>query len=43
MGFFCATKNGSFSATVIEASTGIEPVIQVLQTFALPLGYDALL
>ncbi len=26
-----------------EASTGIEPVIEVLQTFALPLGYDALL
>ncbi len=26
-----------------EASTRIELVIEVLQTFALPLGYDALL
>ena len=25
-----------------EATTGIEPVIEVLQTFALPLGYVAL-
>lgn len=25
-----------------EATTGIEPVIEVLQTFALPLGYGAI-
>ena len=24
----------------MEAATGFEPVIKVLQTFALPLGYD---
>ena len=24
-----------------QASAGIEPAIEVLQTFALPLGYDA--
>ena len=30
-------KDGGF-----EASTRIELVIEVLQTFALPLGYDAL-
>jgi hypothetical protein len=31
------TKSGGF-----KASTRIELVIEVLQTFALPLGYDAL-
>ena len=25
----------------LEASTGFEPVIRVLQTLALPLGHDA--
>ena len=27
----------------MEAATGFEPVIKVLQTFALPLGYAAIL
>jgi hypothetical protein len=27
----------------LEAATGFEPVIKVLQTFALPLGHAALL
>ncbi len=37
-------KNCSIHATVpyLEAPTGIEPVIEVLQTFALPLGHGAL-
>ena len=30
------------STASFEASTRIELVIEVLQTFALPLGYDAL-
>ena len=35
-------KTSEFISEVSEASTGIEPVIEVLQTFALPLGYDAI-
>ena len=31
----------SFTMRGFEASTRIELVIEVLQTFALPLGYDA--
>jgi hypothetical protein len=27
---------------LIEASTGFEPVMRVLQTLALPLGHDAI-
>jgi hypothetical protein len=34
-------KSGLESPLILEASTGFEPVIKVLQTFALPLGHDA--
>ena len=37
------TKNGTiFRWSLVEATTGFEPVIRVLQTHALPLGYVAL-
>ena len=36
------TKTSTLSDGGFEASTRIELVIEVLQTFALPLGYDAL-
>ena len=36
-------EKSTFSAlSLSEATTGFEPVIEVLQTFALPLGYVAL-
>ena len=35
-------KTSTLSDGGFEASTRIELVIEVLQTFALPLGYDAL-
>ena len=35
-------KTSEINSEVSEASTGIEPVIEVLQAFALPLGYDAI-
>ena len=35
------TKRRAFQLALLEASTGFEPVIKVLQTFALPLGHDA--
>ena len=35
---FCAAK----LAAILEAPPGIEPGIEVLQTFALPLGYGAI-
>jgi hypothetical protein len=28
--------------TIVEATTGFEPVVRVLQTHALPLGYVAI-
>lgn len=28
-------------SSLLEASTGFEPVMRVLQTLALPLGHDA--
>ncbi len=28
--------------SLVEASTGFEPVMRVLQTLALPLGHDAM-
>ena len=37
------TKTSTLSDGGFEASTRIELVIEVLQTFALPLGYDAVL
>ena len=33
----------AFQPAFIEASTGFEPVMRVLQTLALPLGHDAIL
>jgi hypothetical protein len=36
-------KNESDMTRFLEASTGFEPVIRVLQTLALPLGHDAYL
>ena len=35
-------KRNHISVIPKEATTGIEPVIEVLQTFALPLGYVAI-
>jgi hypothetical protein len=35
-------KNESDMTRFLEASTGFEPVIRVLQTLALPLGHDAI-
>ena len=35
-------KTSIFRAFLIEATTGFEPVIKVLQTHALPLGYVAI-
>jgi hypothetical protein len=35
------TKSGP-SRICLEASTGFEPVMRVLQTLALPLGHDAI-
>ena len=40
---FFATKNRSFGPVSREATTGFGPVIRVLQTHALPLGYVAIL
>ena len=40
--YFTHKKTSEINSEVSEASTGIEPVIEVLQTFALPLGYDAI-
>ena len=40
--FRSTKKTSEINSEVSEASTGIEPVIEVLQTFALPLGYDAI-
>ena len=37
----CASANSATSAYYMEAATGFEPVIKVLQTSALPLGYAA--
>jgi hypothetical protein len=36
----CASANSATPA-LLEAATGFEPVIKVLQTLALPLGYAA--
>ena|GEM_PF-1837436 len=36
----CASANSATPA-LLEAATGFEPVIKVLQTSALPLGYAA--
>ena len=40
--YFTHKKTSEINSEVSEASTGIEPVIEVLQTFALPLGYVAI-
>ena len=40
LGWIAATKKASLK-TRLEASTGFEPVMRVLQTLALPLGHDA--
>ena len=40
--YFAHKKASEINSEALEASTGIEPVIEVLQTFALPLGYDAI-
>ena len=37
----CASANSATPACMLEAATGIEPVVKVLQTSALPLGYAA--
>ncbi len=39
----CASANSATPALHLEAATGFEPVIRVLQTHALPLGYAALI
>ena len=39
---FCLYPGAMFFHSPFKASTRIELVIEVLQTFALPLGYDAL-
>ena len=36
-------KKAGHKPALFEASTGFEPVIKVLQTFALPLGHDAII
>ena len=38
----CASANSATPACRMEAATGFEPVIKVLQTYALPLGYAAI-
>ena len=38
----CASANSATPALHLEAATGFEPVIKVLQTSALPLGYAAI-
>ena len=38
----CASANSATPALSLEAATGFEPVIKVLQTSALPLGYAAI-
>jgi hypothetical protein len=38
----CASANSATPAFSLEAATGFEPVIEVLQTSALPLGYAAI-
>ena len=38
---FCAKKKPRLSTEACEAPPGFEPGIEVLQTFALPLGYGA--
>ena len=38
----CASANSATPALTLEAATGFEPVIEVLQTSALPLGYAAI-
>ena len=38
----CASANSATPALSLEAATGFEPVIEVLQTSALPLGYAAI-
>jgi hypothetical protein len=38
----CASANSATPARRMEAATGFEPGIKVLQTSALPLGYAAL-
>jgi hypothetical protein len=42
MGFTASPCRGTRDR-ILEASTGFEPVIRVLQTLALPLGHDAVL
>ena len=37
----CASANSATPARRMEAATGFEPMIKVLQTSALPLGYAA--
>ena len=37
----CASAYSATPAWLLEAATGIEPVVKVLQTSALPLGYAA--
>jgi hypothetical protein len=37
----CASANSATPAIRMEAATGFEPVVKVLQTSALPLGYAA--
>ena len=39
---FYETKTPRFSSESLEATAGFEPAIEVLQTFALPLGYVAI-
>ena len=38
----CASANSATPAYRMEAATGFEPVMEVLQTSALPLGYAAI-
>ena len=38
----CASANSATPACRMEAATGFEPVMEVLQTSALPLGYAAI-
>ena len=38
----CASANSATPARRMEAATGFEPMIKVLQTSALPLGYAAM-
>ena len=34
-------KRGSYAGKLLEAAIGVEPMMEVLQTSALPLGYAA--